>query len=131
MSSVTPWISISFFIILFASCQKELKYDTANDLLSDRVWFLEKLTTTSAAYYYRGSSTFSFQLTNSSKSYRDSDGIIGKYEIVESPQGIWMHISSPGLVIESYKISQLERNHFVAEVFFNNDWRVFFFSSRP
>jgi hypothetical protein len=49
---------------------------------------------------------------------------------VESAQGIWMHISAPGRVIESYRVSQLERNHFVAEVFKNNDLHILYFSTR-
>jgi hypothetical protein len=41
-----------------------------------------------------------------------------------------MHISAPGRVIESYRVSQLERNHFVAEVFKNNDLHILYFSTR-
>jgi hypothetical protein len=131
MSRVTLWIFISLIFSSFSSCRKESTYETANLLLADRVWYLEKMVTSSAVYSYRESSTFSFQLTSSSKSYRDADGINGAYEIVESAQGVWMHISSPGRVIESYKVSQLEKNHFVAEVLKNADLHILYFSVRP
>lgn len=131
MTRVIAWILISLFVSFFTGCQKEFKYATANEILSDRVWNLEKLATPSAVYYFRGSPTFSFQLTNSTKSYRDSDGIDGFYEIVESAQGIWIYINSPGRVIESYKVYQLEKDHFVAEVFKNADLHILYFSVRP
>jgi hypothetical protein len=106
------WAFLYILISFFAGCQKELKYQSASDLLTNKVWYLEKLATSSTAY-------------------RDADGINGGYEIVESAQGIWMHVSAPGRVIESYKVSQLERNHFVAEVFKNNDLHILYFSTRP
>jgi hypothetical protein len=130
MGKTIYWSFIYILLSLFASCQKELKYESANDILTDRVWYLEKLATASTVYYYRGSSTFSFKLSSSTKAYRDADGIYGGYELVESAQGIWMHISAPGRVIESYRVSQLERNHFVAEVFKNNDLHILYFSTR-
>jgi hypothetical protein len=131
MDKTLYWAFLYILISFFAGCQKELKYQSASDLLTNKVWYLEKLATSSTVYSYRESSTFSFKLSSSTKAYRDADGINGGYEIVESAQGIWMHVSAPGRVIESYKVSQLERNHFVAEVLKNNDLHVLYFSTRP
>ena len=124
------WNFLFICVIFLVGCQKELKYDTAADRLTDKVWYLEKLVNSSSVYSYRWVVTFSFNMEKSSGTFRDSDGLRGNYEIVESQLGIWIHLNSPGRVIESYKVTQLERDHFVAECVKNNDFQVLYFSTR-
>jgi hypothetical protein len=118
-------------LLIVAGCQKELNYQTASDQLVNKVWFLEKIVYPSFSYNYSGVPTFSFKLDKSSNSYRDSDGIDGDFTIKELPQVIWVEVSSATRVIESYKITQLEKNHFVAEIVKNNLLQILYFSTRP
>lgn len=123
------YLLVSLFLI-FTGCQKELTYETASDRLVDKVWYLEKIVTPTYSYSYSGAPTFSFKLDKITNSYRDSDGIFGDYMIKELSQGIWIQVNSTTRVIESYRIVQLEKSHFVAEVVKNNELQILYFSKR-
>ena len=122
---------IGLLLLNITGCQKELHYETASDQLVNKVWHLEKLVTPSFSYTYTSASTFSFKLEKSTYRYLDSDGIVGDFTIKELSQGTWIQINSPTRVIESYKIVQLEKNHFVAEIVKNNVLQILYFSNRP
>lgn len=123
---------LAVFLCLFlASCQKELVYQTASDILTNKIWYLEKHVGSSFIRLYTGTATFSFTLESVTSRYRDSDGIVGSYTIAELPAGIWIQVSSTSRIIESYKVTQIEKDHFVAEINKNNDLQVLYFSVRP
>lgn len=121
---------IAILSLIFTACQKELYFETASDRLVDKVWFLEKIVTPSFSYSYNGVPTFSFKLEKFTNSYRDSDGIFGEFMIEELSLGIWIQVNSATRVIESYRIVQLEKNHFVAEIVKNNELQILYFSIR-
>ena len=117
--------------MLVGSCQKELTYQTAEDKLADKVWFLEKKTVGQQQYLYNSVSTFSFRLTKTMRSYRDSDGINGTYTITEQPRQIVLKVSASNRVIDSYQVTLLEKNHSILEYTKNNILNTLYFSTRP
>lgn len=126
----SPYL-IGLLLLIITGCQKELHYETASDQLVNKVWHLEKMVTPSFIYSYSGVPTFSFKLEKLTYSYRDSDGIVGDFTIAELAQGTWIQVHSTTRLIESYKITQLEKNHFVAEIVKNNVLQILYFSIRP
>lgn len=122
---------LATLLLLLTGCRKETHYITASDQLVNKVWYLEKIVSSSHSYSYTGLPTFSFTLEKSTYRYHDSDGIMGDFIIQELPQGIWIQVNSPTRLIESYKIVQLEKNHFVAEIVKNNVLQILYFSIRP
>lgn len=122
---------IGLLFSIATGCQKEIRYETATDQLANKVWHLEKIVTPVNSFSYSGVPTFSFKLEASTNRYRDSDGIVGDFTIEELSQGVWIHVNSAARLIESYKVVQLEKNHFVTEIVKNNVVQVLYFSTRP
>jgi Prokaryotic membrane lipoprotein lipid attachment site len=101
-------ILIILGLLGLAGCQKETSFQSAEDKLTEKRWYLEKKTIDQQAYSYNGVPTFSFELTKSNKGYRDSDGITGLYTITEQPSSITLSIQAGSRQIEAYNILLLE-----------------------
>ena len=112
-------------------CQKETTYKTAEDKLTDKVWYLEKKAVGQQQYIYNNVSTFSFRLTRVTRNYRDSDGIEGTYTISEQPSLIVLNVTSTNRQIDSYQVTLLEKDHSILEYTKNNILNTLYFSTRP
>ena len=104
---------------------------TAEGMLSNKIWYLEKKTTPTTSYIYTGVSTFSFRLQKDNKYYIDTDGIIGNYSVTEQPADISLNVTANGRLIDAYNVTQLEKDHVVMEYSKNNVLNTFYFSTRP
>lgn len=122
---------ISLMGLALVGCQKQIAYQTAEDKLADKRWYLEKKTIGQQAYLYSGVSTFSFRLTKNNKSYSDSDGITGTYLVTEQPSAITLSITAGNRQIEAYQISLLEKEQVILEHTKNNVLNTFYFATRP
>lgn len=120
-----------FIILGLGSCKKDFVFLTTEDKLVDKTWYLEKISTPAGSLVYRGQPTFSFQLTKSSKSYNDSDGISGTYFIEEQPLVNSLQVLSNGRFIEAFLLRQVESDHVVMEYSKNNVSNTLYFSLRP
>lgn len=126
--------SITIYILaatLLGGCQKETTYKTAEDKLTDKVWYLEKKTVGQQQYVYNSVSTFSFRLTRVTRNYRDSDGIEGTYTISEQPSLMVLNVTSTNRQIDSYQVSLLEKDHSILAYTKNNILNTLYFSTRP
>lgn len=122
---------ISLMGLALVGCQKQIAYQTAEDKLADKRWYLEKKTIGQQAYLYSGVSTFSFRLTKNNKGYSDSDGITGTYLVTEQPSAITLSITAGNRQIEAYQISLLEKEQVILEHTKNNVLNTFYFATRP
>ncbi|MFM8592561.1 MAG: hypothetical protein ACKOA3_06675 [Sphingomonadales bacterium] len=122
---------ISLMGLALVGCQKQIAYQTAEDKLADKRWYLEKKNIGQQAYLYSGVSTFSFRLTKNNKSYSDSDGITGTYLVTEQPSAITLSITAGNRQIEAYQISLLEKEQVILEHTKNNVLNTFYFATRP
>lgn len=111
-------------------CQKQTAYQTAEDKLTDKVWYLEKKTIGQQTYNYTGTATFSFRLTKSSRRYTDSDGIEGTYTITEQPSSVLLKIVSGTRQIDAYQVTLIEKDYSILEYTKNNLLNTFYFSTR-
>lgn len=127
---INTWIAV-FLLILTVACHKEIDSKTVSDQLTGKVWYLEKLIIASNTYVYRGASTFSFSLDRGTSIYWDSDGILGTYLIYETQDGALVLVNSTNRVIQPLRVTQLEKDHFVAEIVKNNELQILYFSVRP
>jgi hypothetical protein len=118
-------------IWLLVSCTKEVPCLSASDKLSDKTWYLDKHYTSTSAFLYNDSVTFSFHLSKNAKEYSDSDGIDGTYEITEQQQDISLSVFSSGRLIEAYNVTEVEKDHAVLEYHKNNILHIFYFSTKP
>jgi hypothetical protein len=118
------------FLFVTQSCQKEIEYETPEDKLTGKFWYLEKKTVGQQSYNYSGATTFSFLLTKSTKAYRDSDGIEGNYTISEQLPTTELRIQSGNRQIDAYLVSLLEKDQIVLTYTKNNLLHTFYFSTR-
>lgn len=114
-----------------AGCQKETTYQTAEDKLADKDWYLEKKMIGQQFYLYTGVPTFSFKLTKTNRAYNDSDGIAGTYSVTEQPAAIELKINSSNRQVEAYQITLLEKEVAILQYTKNNILNTFYFSTRP
>ncbi|NDB53426.1 MAG: hypothetical protein EB025_05030 [Chitinophagaceae bacterium] len=117
-------------ILVISSCQKEVVVDTTEDKLAEKEWYLERKSGGQANFIYTGLPTFSFNLTRSSKSYTDTDGISGTYIIEDQPNLKTLQVNASGRQIEAYIIKQVEKDNVVLEYNRNNIIYTLFFSTR-
>jgi hypothetical protein len=104
--------SLCFVGLLFSGCIKDNDRITAEELLKDKDWFLERRKTDQNDHYFVGLPTFSFRLSGTS-SYRDSDGISGAFAISRSDNSITLSISSTGRTITAYTVRSVGIRHLV------------------
>ncbi|HBB58397.1 MAG TPA: hypothetical protein DCZ87_06945 [Chitinophagaceae bacterium] len=98
--------------MLFSGCIKDNDRITAEELLKDKDWFLERRKTVQNDLYFVGLPTFSFRLSGTS-SYRDSDGISGAFAISRTDNSITLSISSTGRTITAYTVRSVGIRHLV------------------
>jgi len=113
-----------------AGCQKEINYETAEEKLADKTWYLEKKSVGQQAFTYAAVSTFSFRLSKNLKKYSDSDGIEGTYTLTEQAPITILTISSPTRQIEAYQLTLLEKEYAILEYTKNNVLHTFYFATR-
>lgn len=122
---------IVLLIVLSTGCQKDIKMQTTEDKMANKIWYLEKRAGGYTNLTYTGQPTFSFQLTSNTKSYADTDGITGTYIIEEQSSVRTLQIIATGRQIEAYQIKQIESNSLVMEYTRNNILYTLFFAIRP
>lgn len=124
------WVISIIIIVFISSCQKQVAYLTVEDKIADKEWFLERYVAQGVNIIYKGLPTFSFQLDRSRKTYIDSDGIEGVYELQEHPIATSLQINASGRFIEAFIIRQIDKRELVIEYTKNNSVITLFFSTR-
>jgi hypothetical protein len=111
------------------SCQKDVPELTAEDILANKTWYLEKHYTSSSTYLYPDHETFSFRVEKNPNSYSDSDGIFGTYTIKEQSSDLSLSVFSSGRLIDAYTVTQLENDYVVMEYSKNSILHTFYFTT--